>query len=111
MALVYDWIFPYFDFVGQDEVTALRHRLEDTLLLTGRKNSGVVEEKSSSTSSSGSSHEVSRFHYVRSKDLTRSPSCPRLTSFLSLTPRLSTRSTLRDPSASTTTNNNNNNNN
>jgi len=96
-------------FCPQDEVTALRHRLEDTLLLTGRKNSCVVEEKSSSASSTGSSHEVSRFHYVRSKDLTRSPSCPRLTSFLSLTPRLSSRSLLRDPPTPNNNNSNNNN--
>jgi len=94
----------------QDEVTALRHRLEDTLLLSGpstssRKSSSSTEEKSHSTAS----HEVSRFHYVRSKDLTRSPSCPRLSGFLSLTPR-STRSLLRDSAGNNNSNSSNNNN-
>lgn len=92
-----------------DEVAALRHRLEDLLLLSGPTGGGGVSGGSSAASSilarknsssddkNNSSRdspprESIRFHYVRSKDLTRSPSCPRLSGFLSLAPRLSTRS-------------------
>lgn len=101
-----------------DEVAALRHRLEDLLLLSGptgstnaatgatgsllgRKNSSSDDKNSPSRDSPP--RESIRFHYVRSKDLTRSPSCPRLSGFLSLAPRLSTRSVLppRDPSQGT----------
>ena len=46
---------------------------------------------------------VSRFHYARSKDLTRSPSCPRLSGFLSLAPRLTTRPVVVLTASSTTT--------
>ena len=88
-----------------DEVTALRHRLEDLLLLSGgsssgagvsRKSSSVTDERSNSppradSTNLSSSSSSSRFHYAtRSRDLTRSPSCPRLSGFLSLAPRLST---------------------
>lgn len=112
-----------------DEVAALRHRLEDLLLLSGpsggaggggggvtlasmgggngltsgggaggtiglfgRKNSSSDDKNNPSRDSPP--RESIRFHYVRSKDLTRSPSCPRLSGFLSLAPRLSTRSAL-----------------
>lgn len=98
-----------------DEVTALRHRLEDLLLLSGpssagsggtasssilgRKNSSSDDKNSNNPSRDSPPRESIRFHYVRSKDLTRSPSCPRLSGFLSLAPRLSTRPVLppRDP--------------
>ena len=91
-----------------DEVSALRHRLEEQLLLSGPSGSSSAGGRYHGTSGFASSsetdrggkgesppREVSRFHYVRSKDLTRSPSCPRLSGFLSLAPRLTTRSVLQ----------------
>jgi hypothetical protein len=101
-----------------DEVAALRHRLEDLLLLSGhssvggsgpsglqsssllgRKNSSGDDKSSPSRESPP--RESIRFHYVRSKDLTRSPSCPRLSGFLSLAPRLTARSVLPPKDLST----------
>ncbi len=98
-----------------DEVAALRHRLEDLLLLSGHSSGGsggtstansILGRKNSYSDDKNSSSRESppresiRFHYVRSKDLTRSPSCPRLSGFLSLAPRLTARSVLppKDPS-------------
>lgn len=94
-----------------DEVASLRHRLEDFLLLSSphsRKNSTVSSVTDNDrmapapSAAGGSARDAapnasdgatgsSRFHYARSsKDLTRSPSCPRLSAgFLSLAPRLS----------------------
>lgn len=89
----------------QDEVSALRHRLQDMLLLSGssmRKSSSSDEK---AVLKDTPPHEVSRFHYVRTKDLTRSPSCPRLSGFLSLAPRLSARSQPRDAPLSPNNNN------
>ena len=95
-----------------DEVSALRHRLDESLFLisapaTPANNAAANQRHSSYNSEDRKTdsppREVSRFHYVRSKDLTRSPSCPRLSSFLSLTPRL--RPALREsaPGASSST--------
>ncbi|KAI9561005.1 hypothetical protein GHT06_011961 [Daphnia sinensis] len=98
-----------------DEVAALRHRLEDLLLLSGPSSGGsggnsagnsILGRKNSSSDDKSSPSRESppresiRFHYVRSKDLTRSPSCPRLSGFLSLAPRLTARPVLspKDPS-------------
>ena len=109
-----------------DEVTSLRHRLEDLLLLSEprarrKSSSAAVEDRMTSgltqrdgreaCSSSSGAQSSSRFHYARSsKDLTRSPSCPRLTAgFLSLAPRLSVaaRPVGQQVSTPPTSNNNN----
>ena len=89
-----------------EEIASLRHRLEDLLLLSGPAGGGQGQGPNSptvaatgrksllfddKTRDSPPRDSTSRFHYVRSKDLTRSPSCPRLSGFLSLAPRLSTR--------------------
>lgn len=96
-----------------EEIASLRHRLEDLLLSSGTQNQGpnspiaatnarkslLLDDR---TRDSPPRDATSRFHYARSKDLTRSPSCPRLSGFLSLAPRLSTRPvppTPRDPPA------------